>query len=335
MQPSNFQKIRDIPCEGEEGHHGYRLFLASNEVGEGKLLSDLKTKKTAGSVMIGTSALFSLDIFAARSQGREDKLKYLVIIDVSKHVQKFWNNVIPIIKNGKNREQVQMAILQEVLKNQDYYFPNMNAETEFGQQTILFMATIEANTSWLSDDTRFNSIQKLFRENRFAFVLGDYTNVKFTIKVAKFLSGMNLAIDTLYLSNIREYAEAHKVMLAFRISVSVFKVVINDDSIIIDTEPRVNHFLDFGPKEKVQTLRLQTKFRTTCLLASIPSSPVRNANKEFTDYLEKFPKDFQKKLSGKNKMLWAAIVLQAAFNFKIFKVEDYFHPEVGPLPTLP
>lgn len=308
---------------GLKDQYPFRVFLTAHEFKKEHILSALEKTKTCGTVVIGTSCLYSLDLFSIQRQG--GNLKHLIIIDISEHVNLFWKNFEAIILGAKNRIECLESITQDVKRNCKNYFPKCTSEDVAHDNILLLKLDIFQNVSFLSSDDRFKTIQNLFIEKRFAFVQGTFFGSNYIETISEYLLHRDWKIDILYLSNLHEYAESADFLELYRKAISDFKLVMSDDTNIIDTEPKVNGLENKSLLEQ----RISNKFISRPITDIIPCSPSANSLvvsiKAQNDFLSQIKSIYPKGMPQTRyaQIAWAVITLRLARFCGIINLEDY------------
>jgi hypothetical protein len=155
-------------------------WLLSNELEQSQTINWLKSTKIYGDTFIGTGCFFTLNAFSSRPE----QVDHLVVIDISSKVADFWKKIKKIVLNASDREG---AI--------------ENTMNEFG----LKREDCLKDESCLSTEEQFLKVKKLFRENKFALLLADFSNNDTLEKIGLSLKKNSRSIDTIYESNIGSF----------------------------------------------------------------------------------------------------------------------------------
>lgn len=186
----------------------HRPLVATNETGQAKTLETLKKSERIGTGFIGVGGFFNLNAASRR------KLDVIILIDCGLRVGDFWQDVEEIIRTNDNRQEVISKIQMLLRRNASQYFtggsalsgldnPDTVAEIEIEN----FQREIDQNLSWLSDNERFNKIKKIFRDSCFFFMQADLFDPNQMEDIRSILQGAKITVDTIYLSNLGEYAD--------------------------------------------------------------------------------------------------------------------------------
>lgn len=230
-----------------------RPSLATNE---GMLLDTVIQGEPVGNTMVATSSLFAIDLFALREMGRTDpdQVVNLVVIDRSQRVEHFWQEVTKIIRGSSHRNETIEKIKALVIDHKTLYFSGDETSTPEAQsqRTIkAFHDEMARGVSWLSEDSRFLKVKKLFEQNRFAFLRLDFCDRQAMQSLAKTLLAQKLTLDTIYLSNVYEYTivarplhtvpKQKELQNSFRAGMAV---LISPKTYVVDTYPRLCYSCD-------------------------------------------------------------------------------------------
>lgn len=98
-----------------------------------------------------------------------------------------------------------------------------------------FITEIRQGLSWLSCKKRFSIILELFRQHHFFFVRADFSDPVVMQKLQRRLAEGLMHLDTLYLSNVREYVSVDGRITSFQNSMRSF---ISPQTLLIDTDIR-------------------------------------------------------------------------------------------------
>ncbi|MCB1113078.1 MAG: hypothetical protein H7A37_05330 [Chlamydiales bacterium] len=232
-------------------HSFYRLFLVTNEQGQGltlEKLGDPEKTPAEGSVMIGTAAFFNLNAIAAR----HSPIKKLIIIDKSPVAKYFWEKFSEIMDEVNQpklwhlralahhrpvlqyQREIVIEKVEKLLKDKRLIWANF-----WGEPSALrpFQLEFYDGVSWLFDDQRFEKICRLFKEKRFEFHQASFTEPNSIAEVIHSIP-REMTVDMLYLSNIREYATKEEEHDKFVASLYILKTVCTNNTYVIDTLPR-------------------------------------------------------------------------------------------------
>jgi hypothetical protein len=221
-KPSFFESFAKISTTFEnEVYKDYQVFIFTNEEGENKTIAKLKTIARLGNAFIGTSGFCSLNLASVR------EISYIVMIDPSSRTKLFWERIGSLIitfsKREESLEKIQEHIRENLLDYQDTI-----RDIEF------LCEELEQETSWLSDDVRFERIYKIFKNKQFVFLQADITDFAVCKQVKKIFKEFRIQVDTAYLSNIHDCLFPQR----YESYGKSLKYLLSDHSIIVDTNPR-------------------------------------------------------------------------------------------------
>lgn len=156
-------------------------------------------------------------------------------------MQFFWTHLSSYLEEEHTREETVQHIHDWMVLNAATLFPQNcaccsvhKAEREFGD----LKREIVDQTSWLSSDTKFQHIQSIFKAKHFAFVKADLFNPETTTAIAKKLQERNLTLDSIYLSNTKEYAEVEGLLPKYREAMKPLQSVSRKETYLFDTKDR-------------------------------------------------------------------------------------------------
>lgn len=204
------QDFSSIPqCNTSYDDYNHRLFLTSNERGFDQTLEKYAQAEATGNTLIGVSGFFILDLAAARQV--KPLIKNIILLDRSDRVQFFWHAINEIVKTSSHFLEATQKIKQHLLNEKNRYFSsgwdyNDDKRYEFTLSTL--ENHIRLNLSWLSSEEKYGKIHKIFIKNRFTFLKLDFFEDRSFPDLANCLKTKNYQVDTLYLSNIWEYADS-------------------------------------------------------------------------------------------------------------------------------
>ena len=102
------------------------------------------------------------------------------------------------------------------------------------------LTSIIDGTSWLATDEKFDFIKGIFSKDKLVFKRMDLTNTNATKSLVVTMKEQGLVINTVFLSNVREYAESDGNLQYFQQAVMNLADVMTPKSLVIDTKPRKN-----------------------------------------------------------------------------------------------
>lgn len=186
-----------------------RVWLLSNEFGIEDTLQKLRDEPRASSgVHIGVAGFLNLDIMAVR---RPDSA---VLTDINDHMVETFQILRTVLMGPelldqdltteqKRKKFVELFI--EVLRKR--YMNNYFVETISNQEGYEnTLRTLPSNpNSWLGTDEGFEHVQKMFLDGNVAIFRMDWTDVVQVKKLSEALAERGLSVDTLYVSNVKEF----------------------------------------------------------------------------------------------------------------------------------
>lgn len=221
-------------------HTDGKLFLTTNEEGGQSTISELSEEPIYGNTIVCTSGFFGLNVAAKRgstSKINQNKIEYLVFVDNSKRVEKFWKQLEFIIRESDSRGEVKNKTIELLKKCPQDFFPGEAVE-ELKSSVKNLEREISSGDSWLSNEEQFQKIKKIFDKNHFVFLPIDLCHKKSIENLSSGMLRNSMKADLLYLSNVREYAEKDGRIANFRNSMEALLHSINNNNFCIDTIPR-------------------------------------------------------------------------------------------------
>jgi hypothetical protein len=237
-----FKNLPECPPNDET------LFLTTTEENLARILGIMGREPLVGDVMMGVSGFYTLNVAAVRAQNNGQKIPYLLLVDCSTRVEKFWIKMQEIMQEAKTPQDVSLKILDFASSNpEEFWKPSHSNNSQCVKEASRKRAytdvnnlalEIESGTSWLSSQEKFETIKQIFKD-RFAFVRLDFFDGKSVRALCSRISQLNFKFDSIYLSNMREHAEIDRNLPGFHESLKELKSVITDKTLFIDTKPRV------------------------------------------------------------------------------------------------
>lgn len=228
-----------------------KLYLNSNELKRAKtfkLLKEISPTRSSKPTMLACSGLEGLNLAATRD------ISYIIMIDRSARVQKFWQEIEKILCRVSTKEEAIQEIIATLTEQSASFWPDCTTyedkQCKVKRCVKNLKLEISSGRSFLSTSKNFAKIKRIFDEGHFIFERVNFFDYKKIGVLSKSVSKLNLTLDMLYLSNLREYAEEAGYLPHFYASISTLFKSMHNYTVIIDTEPRVIDFNAF-PKQRV------------------------------------------------------------------------------------
>jgi len=246
------QCLDPIPsCKGwDDGYH--RLFLTTNEINQADSLFTLAKHKVTGNTIIGVSGFFTLNAASAlgtycSKPGSE--IENIILIDRSLRVEHFWKQMQVIITSSSKKEEVISKVTDLLKKEQTRYYPEgstslclttgiytkISTEGSVAEYLKELDDEVLCAHSWLSSDDKFARIKRIFDNKHFIFKRMDLFESEPIEAMGKILKERNITVDTIYLSNVYEYAKSPEVKQQFKKAV---QYLILPETLVIRTQSR-------------------------------------------------------------------------------------------------
>jgi hypothetical protein len=178
-----------------------------------------------------------------------DQVVNLIVIDRSRRVEHFWQEMTKIIQAARTQQEVIEKIEALLFTHKKLYFSGgvkTSPEAACQEGMAHLQGEISRGISWLAEESRFRKVKKLFQQNRFAFLRLDFCDGHAMQSLSKSLSKHKLTLDTVYLSNSYEYtivAEPLKPVRAQKALQNTFRagmgVLLAPTTYVVDTKPRI------------------------------------------------------------------------------------------------
>lgn len=238
--PQVFSTIGE--CEGISDN-AHRVFLVTNEYGQSSTLDKLKRHPTNGDTMIGVSGFFTLNaasIRATTSEKPSKGIKYLVLVDRSKRVNDFWISMQNIIADSSDRIKALNEIKSLLMMKRDIYYtrssPSQSSSFSSASYYIHQLEEeVRSGKSWLSTNEQYGKIKRIFDAGHFTFKRLNLCNKDAMDEIATIMEENQMSLDSLYLSNTREYAEDDGLLEVYQKSLDRLAT---KKAFVIDTKPR-------------------------------------------------------------------------------------------------
>lgn len=232
------------------------LFLTGDEGGKPEAIAKVKKHPlTAGAdVALMTSGMLGLNFATQRGTGSSDqrRIAKVISVDYSSVTEVFWERFGILLKSSDDRTTLISALFLELLQNAPFYFTPDDYERRSKAQLDDLKDEIDNGRHFLSTDEGYAEVRKLFKEKRFVHLRADLADPRLTDSICCILQSRNEKLETLYLSNISDYANHEDRHKDFVSALEKLKPVILPDTIFIDSYRDI-------VQEKKPMLRLRRK----------------------------------------------------------------------------
>lgn len=250
--PTNFSQLTfsqafDIipECSNNENNS---VYLTTSEENQEATLETLSQEPLVGNTILATSGFFALNAIAARGKQHQQNLDYIVMIDYAKSVQTLWEQTSVIIKQNAQYDQAKQAIEKLVTDKTNEFWSactcdNQDCKNKNSQRLASISIRnlnheIQSGISWLSSQPAYEKVKHIFDANHFVFKRIDLFDAHSVRMLSQTINQLGLTVDTIYLSNIREYAEFRNRLPDFHTSMSELSQSITDKTLVVETQPR-------------------------------------------------------------------------------------------------
>jgi hypothetical protein len=264
LSPSVFKEAFDAVPECPAEHES--IYLGTNEDKQAKTIAIMRREKLVGNTILAVSGFFGLNLAAARAESQGQQLDYIIMIDRSQRTEKLWKIVQEIVQKHVLREDALAALKAVLLKTPSDFW---RFEYRMPNDLMKLESDINSGNSWLSTQAKYAKIRNIFNQGHFIFKRLDLFNSLSVRALSQAISKLNLTLDTVYLSNVREYAEGESALSRFQASVQELLPIITQQTLVIDTKPRINGLQ--GSEILVQ--RVIRKIVQSNLVSAFPPSP--------------------------------------------------------------
>lgn len=244
------------------------IFYFSNEKFQALTLTLLSMKDfwpaPSNGALVGFSTLFNLDLICAR------KSKIAFFCDLSSYVFRYYLIIQETIKEAQNRYDFVRLIVENLLKNgflcsdaekmtQQVFRgvfltrknlselnkePHMSKAVSVEELTNYFLKQLKTENSWLSTDDNYNFVRDLYLDNKIFHLPLDAKDKNGNFEIlSKWITSHGYKVDTLYISNIRDWLHYQSYIEAFNNNIDALR---NDSTIIIDSHS-LNEKLGLNP----------------------------------------------------------------------------------------
>ncbi|WP_042279812.1 LIC_10091 family protein [Candidatus Protochlamydia sp. R18] len=206
----------------------YGIYITTNETNLAATYQRLREAPQANekqTIHIGCATWHNFDMICER------KSTYGLIVDFNPKNAAFIKKTIDIINASNTRKVFKQSMidylnsLQEEEKNLFFHTDQQGLPTDKIEQEL------SREGSWLQSEESYLFIRKLVSEGHLIAITEDITNFEKFAGIRKFLDHNNIAIDTLYLSNICNFMHTDNDKYAFTKSI---KSMLQRDTILIN-----------------------------------------------------------------------------------------------------
>lgn len=199
------------------------VWIVSNEQGNQNTLDTLQMTPPQGNVYVGVGCLANLDFAAARLLSDESQITDIVLFDCSEKVEKFWQQVCPLIQQKEDAWGFFGDFGSLMRDHGDYYFeytkqakkahPGIPAAKYSAALCTKYLLKQLSNhncgISFTSDQNKYSKIRDVFINNRFKFVRLNICDFPKMIALIDLIKSCG-TLDSVYLSNILEQLHAEE-----------------------------------------------------------------------------------------------------------------------------
>ncbi|MBM3194639.1 MAG: hypothetical protein FJZ60_02620 [Chlamydiae bacterium] len=243
------EMFRTLPEDPAKDGPLFGLYLLSNEGHSYDTLCQMSQLPMTGSVGMGVSGFFTLDVAAVRPETEENRLEGVALVDCSIRVRHFMRKMIEHLKISPSKLDMQEFVRRDILSNATFYYSGgLEPADKIAKEYVQFfnyslqdcgLQRIPNNpylsTSWLSDNIRFEKMQRLAIQGNISFSCIDFNR---RVYLTDFLRRLQTRspLDFAYLSNIYMHSFSN-----FEYVANQLEAVVGSDTYFIDTE-RFYHF---------------------------------------------------------------------------------------------
>ena len=238
------EMFRTLPEDPAKDGPLFGLYLQSNEWNSYTTLCKMSQLPMTGSVAMGVSGFFTLDVAAVRPETEEKRLEGVALVDCSIRVRHFMRGMIEHLKISPSRLEMQDFVRRDILSNAAFYYggsqePADKIAKEYVQGfnrslqdcgLQRFTNNPYLSTSWLSDTTRFEKMQRLAAQGNISFSCIDFNRRVYLTDFSTRLQ-MRAPLDFAYLSNIYMDSYANYEYVGTQL-----ESVVGPETYFIDTE---------------------------------------------------------------------------------------------------
>ena len=238
------EMFRTLPEDPAKDGPLFGLYLQSNEWNSYTTLIKMAQHPMTGSVAMGVSGFFTLDVAAVRPETEEKRLEGVALVDCSIRVRHFMRGMIEHLKISPSMLEMQDFVRRDILSNAAFYYGGSQEPADKIAQEYVqgfnhslqdcglqrFKNIPYLSTSWLSDTTRFEKMQRLAIQGNISFSCIDFNR---RVYLTDFLGRLQTRapLDFAYLSNIYMDSYANYEYVGTQL-----ESVVGPDTYFIDTE---------------------------------------------------------------------------------------------------
>lgn len=202
------------------------VYVITNETGLSEVRTALKmTSKVHKSCHIGTAGWYNFDIMSLR------KSSYAIIFDYNPNNAIFMNISMALVVASENRHHFIDKMIDFIVNSK-----SIKIDSENNKEIVArIKGELDREGSWLKSDESFAFIKEKSAAGRIACLTNTITNPDIFRKMKRILDDNYIAVDTIYLSNIRAFiSDDNKSLFVESLSSIIEKdtLVINCPSIL-------------------------------------------------------------------------------------------------------
>jgi len=185
--------LEDLHSLSESGSNRFGVYVSANDFDIQSSKKEMSSLCPPNGVHIGCSGWHNLDIMAFR------KSSLGIMVDINANNKKFIDLTHQTITEATDRMDFVDKMVQNLRKSsiamgEDVF--NRSPEERIRDQ-------LQSPGSWLGDDESFEYIQNQFKQSKIVAITMDLCQEEKFKAIAEFLKNHQLAVDTLYLCNVR------------------------------------------------------------------------------------------------------------------------------------
>lgn len=256
----------------------HSLFLNCNDEGREKTLqtcAKYPVHEKATTALI-TSGFFGLTLANRRGTNSESqvKVRYVISIDNGNPTRIFWQEVSRLLQMSSSRKEFIVAVEDVLIKRVEEFYllqsPRING-IKLKDELRIFNEEIAQQKHLLSSDEGYLWAKALFAEKRFIHLDADLCDPKVTQAVATALKSIGQAFDTIFLTNVADYALLEGRLDSYHCALEKLKSAASDDTLVVDSAhtPLTIKQLSCPPQ------RVRKKFVATAIRSAFIPSPIQ------------------------------------------------------------